>query len=532
MIDVDVYSDEEADAYLNERLHPYLDRLPEGALEHAGGLAVDLGHLPLGLAQAAAVIIDQAISCAEYRRWFAGRARGLEELFPTEAEADGYARTVATSWVLAIEAANRLSPVGLAEPMAELVAVLDPAGAPEAVYTSETARRYLAQAIEQAEVSAASARAALRALHRLSVITHKPDPTEPRAVRMHSLTGRAVLRSIGAQDVGSLVHVAAGALVESWPDIESSPALAEALRANATTLSAVHSDTLWDRKTGAHPVLFRCGQSLGEIGLVTQAVAYFSELCDQSEQIFGPDDLNTLAFRHNLAGAHRSAGDLRRAIPLFKRTLSDAERILGRDNPKTLNFRNNLAHAYEPAGDLGRAIPLFEQTLTDAERILGPDDPDTLTYRHNLAYAYRSARDLRRAIPLFEKTLQDRERILGPDHPKTLISRNGLAGAYESAGDLRRAIPLFEKTLTDAERILGPDHPHTVTYRYKLAHAYRSARDLRRAIPQFEQTLTDAERILGPDHPVTLRSRHDLADVREQAGPCGGGDAGSEDDGG
>ena len=205
MIDVGVYTVDEAELYLSERLGPFLDQLPEGALEQAAGLAADLGRLPLGMAQASAVIIDQAISCAEYRVRFADRTHKLEELFPAEAEADGYAKTVATTWTLAIEAANQLTPVGLAEPMARLIATLDPTGTPEAVYTSHAVRSHLADMIEQVEVSVASARLALRALHRLSVITHDPEPAEPRAVRMHNLTGRAVLQTVDAEHVDILV---------------------------------------------------------------------------------------------------------------------------------------------------------------------------------------------------------------------------------------------------------------------------------------------------------------------------------------
>jgi hypothetical protein len=65
------------------------------------------------------------------------------------------------------------------------------------------------------------------------VISHAPDPAEPRAVRMHNLTGRAVLQTVDTYDVARLIWVAADALLASWPDYEKSPPLAEALRANA-----------------------------------------------------------------------------------------------------------------------------------------------------------------------------------------------------------------------------------------------------------------------------------------------------------
>jgi tetratricopeptide (TPR) repeat protein len=518
VVDMDVYTVQDAVSYLTERLTPFLDQLPQAALEKAEELGADLGRLPLGLAQAAAVIINQGISCAEYRSWFADRSRALEDLFPVDADADGYAKTVATTWALAIESANRLNPAGLARPMAELIAVLDPAGAPEGVCTSQVVREHLARVTGEDAVSVTAPRSALRALHRLSVITHDPDPASTRGVGMHNLTGRAVLQSLEAEDISALVRVAADALVESWPEVESSAVSAEALRANAAMLDAVNGDALWAQETGGHPVLFRSGLSLLEVGLANQASTYFDELSQHAERVLGPDHPHTLASRHNLAYAYREAGDLGRAIPLYKQTLADRERVLGPDHPDTLGSRNNLAGAYQSAGDLGRAVPLFEQTLADRERVLRPDHPDTLVSRNNLAHAYQSAGDLGRAIPLYKQTLADTERVRGPDHPHTLALRHNLAYAYRAAGDLGRAIPLYKQTLADRERVLGPDHPDTLDSRNNLAAAYRAAGDLGRALPLYKQTLADRERVLGPDHPDTLDSRNNLAGAYRTAG--------------
>ncbi len=300
VVDVDVYTDQDAVSYLTERLTPFLGQLPQAALEEVGELGADLGRLPLGLAQAAAVIIDQGISCAEYRSWFADRSRAVGELFPVDADADGYARTVATTWALAIASANQVNPAGLARPMAELIAVLDPAGAPEGVYTSEAVRAHLARSTEQDVVSVTAARGALRALHRLSVIAHDPDPASTRGVRMHHLTGRAVLQSLETEDISTLVRVAADALLESWPEIESSPVSAEALRANAATLTAVDGEALWAQEADGHPVLFRSGRSLREVGLANQATAYFDDLSQHAERVLGPEHPSTLTSRNNL----------------------------------------------------------------------------------------------------------------------------------------------------------------------------------------------------------------------------------------
>jgi hypothetical protein len=61
--------------------------------------------------------------------------------------------------------------------------------------------------------------------------------------------------------------------------------------------------------------------------------------------------------------------------------------VLGADHPGTLAWRNNLAGAYRAAGDLGRAIPLHEQTLANSVRVLGADHPQTKIVRGNLTAA-------------------------------------------------------------------------------------------------------------------------------------------------
>ena len=228
-------------------------------------------------------------------------------------------------------------------------------------------------------MTASTARRALRVLDRLSLLTHDPDRRKPRAVRMHNLTGRAIVQALDDDDLAALVQVGAAALIEVWPAADRDPVLADTLRANTEALRRAESDALWDAIDGGRSVLFRSGQSLQDAGLVARAIGYWADLAEQAASRLGPDHPDTLASRHNLASAYRSAGDLGRAIPLFEQTLTDTERVLGPDHPDTLTSRNNLAYAYQSAGDLGRAIPLYEQTLTERERVLGPDHPDTLS---------------------------------------------------------------------------------------------------------------------------------------------------------
>ncbi len=128
LIGVGVFTPAESLRYLTEKLAGRPD-LATGA----AGLAAELGQLPLALSQAVAYVLDQGITCAQY----AARLdrRPLRELLP-EALPDDYAATVATTWSVSIALADGRAPAGLARPLLELAALLDPNGVPLDVFTS------------------------------------------------------------------------------------------------------------------------------------------------------------------------------------------------------------------------------------------------------------------------------------------------------------------------------------------------------------------------------------------------------------
>nr|BFE75554.1 hypothetical protein GCM10020092_088550 [Actinoplanes digitatis] len=121
---------DEAARYLADKLHHDPRKLQEAA-----ELAADLGHLPLALAQAAAYLLDRGLTCATYRTRLANHRKKLAELFP-EAHAlpDDHQATVDVTWSLSITAADHLTPTGLARPVLELAAMLDPNGIPTTLF--------------------------------------------------------------------------------------------------------------------------------------------------------------------------------------------------------------------------------------------------------------------------------------------------------------------------------------------------------------------------------------------------------------
>jgi len=536
VVDVGGFSPEESLDYLTAKLTPATG-VPVGALSEAAELAAELGYLPLALAQAASVIVNDAITCAAYRVLLADVSNSLADLFPAEpgASGDEYDQTLAGTWSLAADRADALAPVGLARPLLHIAAVLDANGIPESVFTGRAVRTYLRgewrtpaaiPVVDDAGVSVVEARRALRNLHRLSLASHDPNDSV-RSVRIHALAQRSAVEGLAPDRLTAVVRVAADALSEAWPDIEREPGVGQVLRANTSALA--RRDPAAMVRPAAHPVLFRTGRSLGETGLVTEAVAHFQALFTDCLRQLGPDHPDALSAQYELAYWRGEAGDFAGAAAALVELLDARLRVLGPDHPDTLGTRAGVAYWRGHAGDPAGAAAATEQMLADSLRVLGPDHPINLSARHNLAHWLGQAGDPAAAVAAYEQLLTDQARALGPNHADTLDTRRNLAHWRGQAGDPAAAVKALEQVRVDYERVLGPDHPDTLHTRDNLARWRGQAGDPAGAAAAYEELFADRLRVHGPDHPHTLIARGQLAEWRGHAGDPVGAVAGYQE---
>lgn len=508
VLELGVFTEEEAARYL--RL-----ALPDEVVAEAGGeqvraLGADLGFLPLALAQAAAYIADRPLlTVGRYRRRLADRRRTLADVLPTAAELpDEHHATVAATWSLSVQLADRLPPAGVAAPLLELASLLDPDGIPLGLFTSPPVLAHLTS-VTGGAVTGGTVEDALSCLHRLHLVDlHRANPV--RTVTAHALLQRAVRDTLAPDHLRRLAGVAAEALLAIWPVIDTTdPVAAQALRSTADVLHARTTPALWS--AGAREVLFRSGRSLGESGQAGAVVAHFDALHREAGAHLGPDHPDTLTLRHDLASWRGQAGDVAGAVGEYRALLADCLRVLGPEHPDTLTTRNNLARWRGEAGDPVGAVTELEALLTDHLRALGPDHPDTFATRNNLADMRGQAGDAAGAIAGFEALLPDRVRVLGPDHPHTLTTRNNLAHWRGEAGRADIAVVELEALLDDQLRVLGPDHPETLVTRSNLARRRGEAGDADGAVRRYRAVVSDFHRVLGPDHPDALTARANLA---------------------
>ncbi|MFI1094140.1 tetratricopeptide repeat protein [Streptomyces sp. NPDC020917] len=516
LVSVGLFTPGEAAAYLAAALAIQGRTEPPS---HLAALADDLGHLPLALSQAAAYLVDAAISSSAYRMLLADRARDLAETVPDRLP-DGQSHTMAAAWALSVDHADQLRPAGLARPMLQLMAFFDPNGIPASVVHSAPARDYLrvgwsssAAANVGGDVTAAHVHSAVRVLHRLSLVDHDPDAAH-RAVRVHQVIQRAVRDTLSRPEQEAIARIAADALTAAWPGVERDTDLAQALRANATALARTADDAL--HRPNVHALLYRCGNSIGVAGQAAAAADHFQRLTDAARHHLGPDHVDTLAARHDLAYWRGAAGDVTGAVVDFDRLLADRLRVLGPDHPHTLTTRGNLAYWQGGAGDVANATAALNKLLVDRLRVSGPDHPDTLSTRHDIARFRQRGGDVAGAAAELSELLADRLRVLGPDHPDTLSTRHDLACWRGDFGDVVGGAAELLELLADRLRVLGPDHPDTLTTRHHQSRLRGKSGDAAGAVADFEALLGDVTRVLGPDHPQTLDVRHNIAYWREE----------------
>ena len=543
---VGAFSRREALSYLGSRLTEYADQRIE-ALD----LAEDLEGLPIGLAQAAAVMNANRLSCQEYRAQF-GERRAYMSGRPVE----GVSPTVLATWSLAAECAHQLVPAGLAWPALALTAVLDPHGIPGAVLTSPAACGFIAGRPSSATGADQNlARTAITNLAQAGLVSI--DPTNAiRTVRTHRCVQAAVRAYLPPPDTDQVLVAAADALVQTWPEPgdgrDGALELDQALRDCAVSLRAAGEprdalpqnagpqnagprnagprnpgpgpgpdagpahDALWLPE--AHPLLFRLGQSLEDSQLGDSAMAYWQFMVAATTRRLGPAHADSLTAKERLAVAYESAGRFGDAIAMFAGALGDRERSHGPEHPDTIAARGRLGHAYAGAGLPAEAVALYEHMVADSSRQLGLGHPITLTARAGLAAAYSEAGRTGESLTAFQMLSVDTERLLGPRHPTTLAARDNLAAAFLANGQTREALDRYKSLLADYEAMSGRDHPDTISARAALASAYRRSGRAKDAIAQYKRVLQDRERTAGAEHPDTIAARANLAFAYRSAG--------------
>lgn len=498
VVQVGMFTGAESVDYLRNRLSldpaaGHGEPPPDGELAE---LAAALGHFPLALSQAAAFLIDTGTGVAAYRRLLDDERERLADLFPPSSPADGHDRTVASTWQLAAQRAAALAKPGAAQRMLELVSLLAPVGVPQELLLTGAARAWI-------RADRREALPALRALHRLSLITH-----DTATVAMHALVQRAVRESVPDTELPALARAAADALDEAWAAPDAGLPVA-ALYDSLLALRRAAGEHLWHG--GMHPVLRRLGEHLMAVGRTAAARDVLDELLAQARARLGDEHRDAIFLAAQRAQAVGELGDPAAAHADLSRLRRDAERLLGADHADTLWIR--LHEALQPF-ELGAPAAMCAEMAplrAHAAAVLGDEHPLTLSARRYVALGRGMCGDAAAARDGFRALAAELARLRGPAHPDTLSTLSDLGRWIGEAGDADLAVKTYQDAVEGLVAVHGPLHHDTLTARHNLAYWRGLAGQTAAAVEEFRVATQDAERALGPRHPTTMTFRTNLA---------------------
>jgi tetratricopeptide (TPR) repeat protein len=512
VLELDVFSPEEAEAYLRDRLKGENTHLLDSTVNL---MIEELGYLPLALSHAAAYIMRQRVSCASYLSLLNDARSTLQTVMPAWADTEEYGRTVALTLLLALDAADSAEPLGLARPALCLSSVLDPAGHPASLWTTNAVTEYLGKhrtdvppnsaelpptSTEHSELDLAWN--AVVVLDQYGLVT-LDTRLEPWSVRVHPLTARAAREETSRSMIADAIHAGADAIVTNWPDAFLYPDLQANLRVNADVLTARDSEKLIK-----HKIRDRIVTSLINAGYGEQAVRHSEALLQDRKSRLGDAHRLTFDSKNILAFAYGRVGRIEDAIPLQSQVVKQAPSFLSPDDKEMLHIRNGLALLYAHSDRVKDAIRIQEQLVAEASKLGSSDDLDL--FRRNLASSYAEVGRAEEAILIQEQLLAAPGAGTG-DRVDSFADLANLAISYKAAGRLLEACRTEEEALNEAIGVLGADHTYVFTIRGNLAITYERLGERKKSIGIREDVVRHCLRTFGQKSRETLRAQLELA---------------------
>jgi hypothetical protein len=551
VVNIDVYDPQESLAYLRQRLSagPQL-------LDHsAEAVARELGHLPLGLSFAAGYMELQAVTCSQYLTVFTNEKSRLSRLLPEHGDSDGYSheddghreKAVEAALALSVRAANNTREEGLqglAWPAARLAAVLDPAGHPEELWTTDAVAAYLTQCCElgaadhavgnddnearpkpldaEGSVDPEKARSVMRLLHRYSVVTHDRGESLSGLVRMHSLTQRAVRELSSPEALTHALLTGADGVKAIWPmpifpsevTLASRPsqlALESRLRANTYALIRRQpAAALFD--PSPHLVLYTMATSLRRVSMLTDedhSIPFLRELCEQAEEAMSTGHRSTLELKRFLAWRLVRSGNTTEAIAGLNRTIGGGTQGL---DPIELGGRIDLIFVYAQAGHADDAIKLIETTIHEVERTGSPEDWVILLFLIIAILVYIDGGRRDEAWQMGERVVAFCVQNFGSQVERIIAARIALAFSYVAGHRFDQALQHGEIAAADIEQARGTQDAITLAA-WAMVDALREAPAHANNIwvKLAEAALQSVRDSRGASDPVTLAIRAALA---------------------
>jgi tetratricopeptide (TPR) repeat protein len=488
-VPMDVFRPKESKDFL-------LKRVRKGLTEaDAERLARELGHLPLALEQAGAMLAETGMPADEYLRLLKEHAGEIMN----EGPPSGYPRSMTAAWKLSVDAVKRSRPQALE--VLRCCAFFGPEPIPRDVFrrgaqeTGTVVAEVLSNPIATASV--------MRELARYALIT-----LDGNAVKVHRLIQALLRDELTAEQQAAYRHEAhlimAAAAPENPDDDTTWPRFAGLLphvNAEATELHLSREFAVRSLARGVIRYLYLSGD-------YTSALTLTERFIEQWTRDSGPDDENVLRAQRHLGNILRLMGRFPEAYKVTEETLARARVVLGEDDPTTLSLRTGFGADLRSNGSFAAAHELDTESRILLERSYGPKDPRTLRLLSSLALDYGLISDYSTAQELFELAFADMSRANSGATALDVISAwVGISWSLRLLGQYDDALDVAQDARDYGQNSSGLGAEHLSTLRAINAYLIASRRLPEKRLDALEEgseVLDLATRRHGESSPDTL----------------------------
>jgi hypothetical protein len=535
-VELDVFSRQESLAHLMHHV-PGLDA------RDATRVSMAVGHLPLAIEQAAALLAETGMPAAMY-------AEKLEtETTSTLAlnKPPDYAKPVAAAWNLSINQLRRRSPASVR--LLQILAFCSPDPISATLLYSdamlECLQPYdatLSQKLLISRVIGEISRFALVKvdqgtnsvqIHRLvqAVIQSQMSEEEQGGARheVHKILARARAPEAEADDPAtwSIHDVIWPHLVPSAAEQCDEPQTRQLLidwvrhqwrhgEFESCLNLARRLEDLWCHQLGPdHPqtlrLQFHIANVLRSQGRLKESRELDTFVLERQRAMLGPAHPHTLMTANGLAADLRALGEFHEALAADRETYDTFREQFGRDYQRTMVAAHNLGCSLRLVGDSRSARRLDEETLARQRELLGRAHPHTLLSAASVALDLRAVGAYRESVRLLRETWTLCREVLGDDVFDTLLTATSLAVSLRKAGEESEAMSLSLDTYERYLRRYGRDVPEAQVCALNLAWDYASAGEMQQALGLVSGVRAAYQSTLGNDHPNTLVASNNLA---------------------
>ena len=488
-VPMDVFRPEESRDFL-------LKRVRKGLTDaDADRLAKELGHLPLALEQAGAMLAETGMPADEYLRLLKEHVGEIMN----EGPPSGYPRSMTAAWKLSVDAVKRSRPQALE--VLRCCAFFGPEPIPRDVFrrgvqeTGTAVAEVLSNPIATASV--------MRELARYALVT-----LDGNAVKVHRLIQALLRDELTAEQRAAYRHeahliMAAAAPYDpddatNWSRFQD---LMPHVNAEATELHQSREFAVRSLARGVIRYLYQSGD-------YTSALALTERFIEQWTADSGPDDENVLQAQRHLGNIQRLIGRYHESYKVTEEALARAQVALGEDDPTTLSLRTGLGANLRANGSFAAARELDTESLVLLESKYGATDGRTLRLLSSLALDHGLVSDYTTAQELYERAFAA---MRDPDSGATPLdvigAWYGISWTLGQRGKFDDAVDVAQDARDYGQNSSGLGAEHLYTLRALNAYliACRWLPDKRlEVIEVSRETLDLATRRHGENNPDTL----------------------------